>query len=339
MTPILTRRNQPPKTIVPSRHSREAASLTWRARETRAPATLALALICQLAAVCANAASFPDILPLPNGFRPEGIAVGSANQFYVGSIPTGAIYRGDLRTGSGDILVPAVEGRAAIGLSYDSRSGVLFVAGGPTGTGIAYDGQSGDLLGQWLFTAQSTFVNDVVVTRQAAYFTDSQRPVIYRVHLGPAGRFPADETLFDEIPLGGEFAFLPGEFNSNGIDATPDGRWLVIVNSSAGVVYRVDPQTGQAKAIDLGGELMTAGDGLLLHGQNLYVVRNRLNQIAVIELNSDLTAGEVLETLTDPGFQVPTTIARHGNSLYAVNARFGVPPSPDTEYNVVKVER
>ena len=46
----------------------------------------------------------PELIRLPDGFRPEGIAI-AGNTFYVGSIPTGAIYRGDLRTGQGAVLV------------------------------------------------------------------------------------------------------------------------------------------------------------------------------------------------------------------------------------------
>ena len=42
-------------------------------------------------------------IALPNAFpQPEGIAVGTGSTFYVGSILTGAIYAGDLRTGRGD---------------------------------------------------------------------------------------------------------------------------------------------------------------------------------------------------------------------------------------------
>src|SRR5689334_10354962 len=69
------------------------------------------------------AQAFPDVIPLPNGFQPEGIASGNGTTFYVGSIPTGAIYRGDLRTGEGAVLVPAQLGRSATGLKYDSRTG------------------------------------------------------------------------------------------------------------------------------------------------------------------------------------------------------------------------
>ena len=69
------------------------------------------------------------------------------------------------------------------------------------------------------------------------------------------------------------------------------------------------------------------------------MVQNQLNQIAVVELSADLTSGTITETITDADFRVPTTIARFGNSLYAVNARFGTVPTPDTEYEVVRVSR
>jgi hypothetical protein len=104
-----------------------------------------LVIVLSLATIgSASAAQFPDVIPLPNGFRPEGIAVGTGSTFYVGSIPTGAVYRGDLRTGEGEVLVPAQSGRAAIGLKYDERTGLLFVAGGPTGFAFVYDGETGE---------------------------------------------------------------------------------------------------------------------------------------------------------------------------------------------------
>jgi hypothetical protein len=77
----------------------------------------------------------------------------------------------------------------------------------------------------------------------------------------------------------------------------------------------------------------------LLQGHTLYVVQNQLNQIAVVELSPDYLAGNVVETITDPAFRVPTTIAGFGPYLYVVNARFGTPVTPDTEYEVVQVRR
>jgi hypothetical protein len=97
--------------------------------------------------------------------------------------------------------------------------------------------------------------------------------------------------------------------------------------------------SGEAQAIDLGGVSLPNGDGLLLAGRTLYVVQNRLNQIAVIELAPGLLSGVVVDSLTDADFDVPTTVTSFGDSLYAVNARFGTPPTPSTQYDVVRVEK
>ena len=123
------------------------------------------------------------------------------------------------------------------------------------------------------------------------------------------------------------------------MDATPNGKALVIVQSSTGKVFAVDPETGVAQEIDLGGERVPAGDGLLLDGKTLYVVQNRLNQIAVIELSPDLTSGTVVARVTDDDFAVPTTIDEFGNRLYAVNARFGTPPTPTTQYWITQLRK
>ena len=86
-------------------------------------------MLCAFVVLVATAgakAVFPETIPLPNGFRPEGISIGNGTTFYVGSIPTGAVYRGDLRTGEGSLLVAGVAGRAATGVEFDR--GLLYVA-------------------------------------------------------------------------------------------------------------------------------------------------------------------------------------------------------------------
>ena len=310
-----------------------------RRRALRVAGLLLVVLLLPVLPVSAqHPGPFPSTIPLPVGFQPEGIAVGRGSRFFVGSIPTGAIYSGKLRSGEGSILVPPQEGRAAIGLSLDSRTNYLFVAGGPTGSAYVYDAATGESVADYLFADDGTFVNDVIVTRGAAYFTDSFRPYLYRLPLSRGGRLP-DPSAVEEIALGGDFEFLPGGFNSNGIDATPNGKWLLIVNSTFGTLYRVDPATGYATLIDLGGGDVTSGDGILLDGKMLYVVQNRLNQIAVVRLNRRLTAGEITGLITDPAFDVPTTIAEFGRNLYAVNARFGVTNPGSADYDVVKVSK
>ncbi len=284
----------------------------------------------------AFAAQFPDVIPLPNGFQPEGIASGNGTTFYVGSIPTGAIFQGDVLTGEGSVLIPPQPGRNAIGLKYDSRTGFLFVAGGATGHAYVYDTATATSVADIELTTLPSFINDVIITSNAAYFTNSSQPILYRVALNDEGQLAPNLTA-EAIPLGGDYQFTPGAFNANGIAATPDGETLIIVNSVDGILYRVDPTTGIATRIDLGGANVINGDGILLQGKTLYVVQNQFNQIAVIKLNSDFSAGTIQQTITSPLFRVPTTIARFGSSLYAVNARFDTPPTPDTEYEVVRV--
>lgn len=288
-----------------------------------------------LAAPAAPAApSFPQVIPLPDGFGPEGIAVGRGTTFYVGSLATGAIYRGDLRTGRGAVLVAGASGRTAVGLATDARERV-FVAGGQTGKAFVYDGRSGRLLDTFRLATGSgaTFVNDVTVTADGAWFTDSQRPVLYRVPIGRAGALgPAVQRL----PLGGDYEHVAG-LNLNGIDASADGQTLLVVQTATGKLFAVNPRTGTARLVDLGAASVPNGDGILLRGRTLYVVQNRDDRVAVVRLSADLASGTVLRRISDPDFDVPTTIAASGSRLYVVNARFGTEPGPATRYAVVQV--
>jgi sugar lactone lactonase YvrE len=298
--------------------------------------TLLAGLLLLVVAPASATASWPETIPLPTGFQPEGIDIGNGHTFFVGSIPTGAVYRGDLRTGAGGILVPAQPGRAAIGVDFADK--LLFVAGGPTGRAWVYDARTGATLASYQLAAGTpTFVNDVVVTRDAAWFTESQGAVLYRVPIAPDGTLGSQADV-ETVPLTGEFTLAPG-FNINGIDATPRGDTLVIVQSNLGRLYTVDAATGAADLIELVGGDVMLGDGILLDGKTLYVVQNRLNRVAVVRLRQDLSSGTITGHLADPDLDVPTTIAEFGQALYAVNARFGVPDPATQPFSVVRLER
>jgi len=232
--------------------------------------------------------------------------------------------------------VPGAPGRAAIGVEL--HDGLLYVAGGPTGKAFVYDAGTTQLVREVQLASGPgpTFVNDVVVTGDAAYFTESRSAALYRLPIAPDG---TPGTSAEVVPVTGDFEQVPDVTNLNGIDATADGSALVVVQSPTGLLFRVDPATGVATQIDLGGTTLVNGDGLLLHGRTLYVVQNRSNLIAVVRLDAGLVSGAVVRTITNPSFDVPTTIGRFGSDLYAVNARFGV-ASPDTAtYSVVEVDR
>jgi len=279
---------------------------------------------------------FPAVIELPVGFRPEGIAVGRGSTFYVGSLADGAVVRGDLRTGVVHPWVSGQAGMTSVGLAFDPRSGVLFVCGGKTGLARAFDGETGALLKTFALAGPDGFINDAVVTADAVYLTNSFQPLLYRLPLGPGGELPGAAQVHT-LMLSGGWQTTPG-FNANGIEASPDGNTLLIVHTAAGVLYRVDARSGEAVAVDLGGQSVSMGDGLLLNGSLLYVVRNRIHQIVTIELADGWRTGRVVNTHTQPNFNVPTTLAAFGDRVYAVNAKFGAPSPERIPYEVLKVE-
>jgi outer membrane protein assembly factor BamB len=279
----------------------------------------------------ATAEPFPDTIPIPTGSLPEGIATGTGTSIYAGSRADGSVWLGDLRTGEGDILVEGTEGRMAVGIKVEF--GLLFVSGGMYGDAYVYDATTGEEVGVFHLTDGPAFINDVTVTQDAAYFTNSMAAEIYAVEL--VAGMPTGDV--ETIPLTGEWQQVEG-FNANGIAATPDGSTLLVINSTTGILYNVDPHTGEAVAVDTGGTDLTQGDGILLRGKTLYVVRNRSNVIVELRMSADYLSATEVATLTDPDFDVPTTIAAHGSRLYVVNARFTAPPGPTTEHDIVKVD-
>ena len=299
----------------------------------------------------AYAESFPQTIPLPNslyyGFQPEGIALGHGSTAYIGSLADGSIYEADLTTGEGRILVQGSLGlMLTVGLDFDESSGYLFAAGGIFGEGRVYDTMTGDIIAQLpLGTPFLSWINDVAVTREAAYFTDSFAPYIYKVPLTSQG-VPSGPA--EPLQLTGDWTniSIPGEMvvNANGIVATPDDGTLIVVNSDLGRLYTVDRDTGVATEIDLGGAEVPFGDGLVLRGKTLYVVQNLLNQISVFTFSPDFSAAMHTHSLTDGGFDTPSTAALFGPWLYVVNARFyDCFPleycAPTTAFDVVRVDR
>ena len=255
---------------------------------------------------------------------PEGVAYRSdTGDFYVGSTTDGTVFRGNVEGGSKEaevFLEPESDGRTtAIGMEVDEE-GRLYIAGGDTGRIFVYDTESADQIRR-LDTpdAEATFLNDVAVTPDGdAYFTDSMRPVLFRVTSTGDGVGDAEPWLnFEGTP-----AEYEEGFNFNGIDATEDGRYLVAVKSNTGELFRIDTESKEVVEINLGGETLTNGDGLLLDGRTAYVVRNEQELIVPVELSGEYIKGGVGEPFTDPSFAFPTTIAKTDGRLLVVNSQF-----------------
>ncbi|MEN8671819.1 superoxide dismutase [Nocardioides sp.] len=311
----------------------------------RSPAALlaAAALGAALLAPGATASAAPSQAPagpdgdrtiaLPDGFQPEGIAIRKRTA-YAGSLADGDIYAFDVRTGEGDVISEG-PGTASVGLDVHRRTGRLYVSGGDAGTARVVDTDTGEVVADYTLTEGPAFINDVIVTPRAAWFTNSAAPEIYRVPITKKGR-PAPQRKVRTIALSGEWA-QPDGFGANGITRSPDGKALLVVNSTDGTLFRVPTKgkvAGFAVEADLGGQSLTNGDGMLLQGRRLYVVRNRLDKVVKLKLDKRGTSGERVATIRSTTFDVPTTIAAKRGRLLLPNARFGTEPQADTAYTV-----
>jgi hypothetical protein len=285
--------------------------------------------------------NFRERINLPDGFFPEGIESGRGTSFFVGSLIDGAIWRGDLRTGSGAVLADGETGRVSVGIAYEASRDRLWVAGGGPGFFGAgdvrvYDASSGTLLATFIPPGAVGFLNDVAITHDAVYVTDSFNPQLVVIPLPADGSLPSEDSA-TLLPVSG-VAQIGGP-NLNGIVAK--SGMLLVGETSSGNLFRVDPDTGIAVEVDLGDVDLPGPDGLELRGNTLYVVGGGL--VTVVRLGARLASGVVLGVITDPGepnnplLDVPTTATVAAGRLWVVNARFTTPPTPDTEYWITQL--
>ena len=308
--------------------------------------------------------NWPEAIAMPTGWEGEGIELGKGHEFFVGansfsslfgpfpvSELAGAIYKGNLRTGVGGVLVLPT-GKSASGLSYDPRTNYLYAAtgfGDFTDQGVTvYDASSGAVIMEIMFgDGTGIAINDCLVTRTGVYCTDSFNPDLYKLALEKGGRLPSTPVV-EVIPMSG-FDMVPG-FNANGLVGGYDGRQLVIVNIGSGVLYLVDTASGEASPIEIEGaeQLFKNGDGLYLNGRTLYILQNFLDKIAVVQLSGDLSGGEFIKNIPGEGepnpLRVATTIIGFGDSIYAINTNFfdwlvgGTPPA-EVQSHVVRLRK
>jgi len=265
------------------------------------------------------------------------------------------------------MLAPPTD-KPVSGLSYDHRTNYLYAATGfldfdsvsgsfiAQGQGvIIYDASSGDLIMEIPF-GDGISINDVLVTHRAVYFTDSFNPWLWKLPLEKGGRLPSTPVA-EMIPMPGFVMADPippsklQNFNANGLVGKFDGKHLVIVNITTGVLYRVDTASGEATPIEIEGDeqLFENGDGLYLDGRTLYIMQNFLDKIAVVKLSKDLSGGKFIKNIPGEGednpLDIATSIIGFGDSLYALNTNFfelifGDPPAPATvQADVVRLSK
>ncbi len=255
-----------------------------------------------------------------NAVFPEGIAhLNGSKNFYVGSTTDGTIFRGTLGQKDTEVFFPAVAERpTAIGMKVDAQNR-LYVAGGGSGKVFVYDTVNKTLLKTLTTPATTaTFLNDITLTPDAAYITDSQRPILFRVSRS-GSTLGEIESWLDFT--GTALEYKTG-FNLNGIASTPDGKYLIVVQSNTGKLFRITVADKSVAEINLNGGTVTNGDGILLDGQTLYVVRNQDVVIVPVTLSADFGTGTLGTPFSDDSLRYPTTIAQEGKRLLVVNAQF-----------------
>jgi hypothetical protein len=124
-----------------------------------------------------------------------------------------------------------------------------------------------------LASPPATLVNDVAVTQDGAWFTDSFQAKLYFVPVSGAG-----PGQFSTLALSGPAADTSGEVNLNGIQATANGKTLIVAHSVKGQLYTVDPTSGASATI--AGVSVPNVDGIVLQGRRLWAVQNFNNQVA-----------------------------------------------------------
>lgn len=264
---------------------------------------------------------------------PEGVSYDpTTGNFYVSATGDGTLFVGNVN-GPDELTVfseGGLDGRTtAVGTKVDGE-GNLWVAGGATGQIFVYDTADGSLVAS--FTAPDAgFINDMAITDDGVYFTDSWNPILWRV---------TDLTQGEAEPwldfTGTAINYVDG-LNLNGIVATEDGSTLIVVHSEEGELYRIDVASQDVSRIDTGTIPLTFGDGMVLIDNTIYVLRNAWWELVEIELSEDYTIGTGGAVTYSEFFIYPTTLAFTGNTFLVVNSQFNNDGQPTLPFTLAQI--
>ena len=255
-------------------------------------------------------------LALPDGFEyPEGIAVDPATgTLFVTSIAGGAVASSS-PDGSFDVLIPAnADGKIMAG-GVAATSDRLWLAGG-YGAALYEYTLDGVFVGSHA-SGPGGFLNDVVVTDDGVFVTDSVLPTLWRLPLAsePDAPLEAFIDLTDEGVTYGE------GFNWNGIRELSDGS-LIAAQTSTGQLFRVDVAARTVSEIQTDSAPLLGADGLVVDDLDVYVVRNSSGRVDTVRLCPDLSCGAVRAGSESLSMQFPTTAVIVDGQLLVVGSQF-----------------
>ena len=108
------------------------------------------------------------------------------------------------------------------------------------------------------------------------------------------------------------------------------------MQSGTGKLFTADPDTGETSEIAIP-EPVTNGDGILLRGKTLYVVRNQLNQVVKLAPEREADRREVVDDAHGPGLRRPDDDRRQGQAPLRDQRAVQHAADAETTYDVVLV--
>jgi len=260
---------------------------------------------------------------------PEGICYDPEDDvFYLGSIRKSKILKIS-RDGEVETFVAPSEGeeRGYLGMRIDLNRRILWAnwhqdlkPNDPDPerqllTGISkFDLASGQLIQEYIIekTEENHLFNDVAIARDGTvYFTSFAYGMIYMI-----------DSVTDEIQ---EFLPMPGEVWNNGIDITPDDKYLFVVGSDK--IFRVDLDTNEFLELPAPEDgIVGWGDGLYFNDGNLIAITGHREGEKVVNRVVRLHLSEALDRITKidvldqdhPLYSNPTTGAIADDWFYYI---------------------
>ena len=225
----------------------------------------------------------------------------------------------------------------SVGIAYEASRNRLWVAGGGPGFGWV-SGMCGSttrpaahLLATFLPPGDVGFLNDVAITHDAVYVTDSFNPQLVKIPLPADGSLPSADSA-TLLPVSGDLSRPQDPTSTELSQRAACSSWG---RPARGISSASTLTLGPPTRSTLAARLLPGPDGLELRGNTLYVVGGGL--VTVVRLGPRLASGVVLGEITDPGLDVPTTATVAAGRLWVVNARFDTPPLPTTDYWITQL--
>jgi sugar lactone lactonase YvrE len=253
-------------------------------------------------------------------YHPEGLAIDSSGNMYIGSVGTGEVLRLDR-----DALVPerlvapgSGEMTAAVGLVVDEAADTLWVCSADVtfmkpNSLESFNLSTGTPIDSFPLPDGQGICNDLVRDpRGNLYVTDSITGCIHRLAAGGSALevWSADPAFAPAAP---------GEFTINGAGFDPSSNSLYVVKTSTGDLFRVplDPSgaAGAAEKIALDRQLR-GPDGLrVFDDSTLFVVEE--GKLARVDLMGDLGS----TTVVADGLEQPSGLVIDGDHVWVAEGQ------------------